>query len=343
MKGLVGKVEHHWIVGWVFDTEVFEPIEIDIIYEGVLIAKGLANFYRPDLLNDTKHIDGKCGFKIHIPFFKGQLKKLEIRANGQLLPFAKQIIRIAKRAEQTLFLNDKSVHFFIHIPKTAGTAFKKLLENQFEQQAIFPNQSDVIANNGLYPHFDKVIKYPSPNRKLKLFVGHFPFATKDIFSNPVQTSVLLRNPVERVVSNIFHMKNNDPNFRDLSPAKIYKKGNWHFQNFQIRHLVDENISSTMRFLDARPLNRTDLDRAIERLKQCDFVGISEQMDKSVALANAIFGWTLEKPKQINVAKSPKKISLELRKLIKRDNHLDILLYNAATTRFAELSKQHLND
>ena len=93
MKGIVGKVSHNWIMGWVFDPENIEPIKIDVTYNKGLIARGVANFYREDLLQETKHINGRCGFKIHIPFLNCKLSKLVVMANGEELTFSNHLIK----------------------------------------------------------------------------------------------------------------------------------------------------------------------------------------------------------------------------------------------------------
>lgn len=340
MEGLVGKVEPNWIVGWVYDAKVDTPFEIDIFYDEKLLGRGLANFYREDLLKETKHIKGKCGFRINIPNWGNQLDKLRITANGTDLEFSPIAVRKASIVKRALTIQNTKSHFFIHIPKTAGTAFRVLLEKQFSQNEIFPNKKDILNNNEQYPTFSEVLKYKEINREVNCLIGHYPFSMHHVFDKKPTMSILLRNPVQRVISNIFHMKNNDPNFKDLSPAQIYAKGSWHFINLQLRYVVDNAIHMHMRYLDSNPLGQNALNQAVKHLNLCDFVGISEDLSKSVKLSNKMFGWNLAEPKMVNVARSKKEVSPQLINQIRRDNQLDIKLYKAAKRRFEILCKTY---
>jgi len=340
MQGLVGRVEPNWIIGWVYDEAVKTPFEIDIHYNGKLLGRGLANFYRQDLVKVTRHVNGKCGFQINIPNWGNNLDQLKVTANGIDLEFSPVAMRKASIVKRALTIQNTKSHFFIHIPKTAGTAFRVLLEKQFSQNEIFPNKKDIQSNDEQYPTLSEVLKYKTIERDVKLLMGHYPLAMYRVFDEKPTMSILLRNPVQRVISNIFHMKNNDPNFKDLSPAQIYGKGGWHFINLQTRYLIDNGLNMHMRYLDAKPLGSPAMSQAKKHLNLCEFVGLSEELDKSVRLANKLFDWTLEEPKMVNVAQSKKEVSPQLLNRIRKDNQIDIKLYQAAKLRFDSLCESN---
>jgi len=136
------------------------------------------------------------------------------------------------------------------------------------------------------------------------------------------------------------MKNNDQRMKGLNPMEIYKRGKFHYSNLQVRYLADKGINLNMRFIDGKPMHERDLKSAIINLRSCQVVGISEQLDKSVRLANKVYGWTLESPRKVNIARSEKTISKELHQLIVRDNTLEQQLYRQAMRRFDNLCNKH---
>lgn len=77
------------IIGWAANKAAFgEKIEVDVIADGYLVTKAVANIFRADLLHEGIG-DGKHGFKITLPesIFDGNNHSIEVRVakNGQLL------------------------------------------------------------------------------------------------------------------------------------------------------------------------------------------------------------------------------------------------------------------
>ena len=64
-------------------------------------------------------------------------------------------------------------YFFIHIPKTAGTTFRYLLYNHFNEEQIYPNQSQLIKNGGGYLTKKEFITQIPSLPENGIFTGHY--------------------------------------------------------------------------------------------------------------------------------------------------------------------------
>lgn len=158
----------------------------------------------------------------------------------------------------------------------------------------------------------------------------------DIFKAKVHKLVFLRKPTTRVVSNIFHMKNNDNRLKDLSPEEIFEKGFFHFSNLQTRQLIDDEFDFDMLFFSRNKIPAELFQKAKMNLDKCDFVGITEHFEASVLLANKMFGLELNPNRKENVTKKKHDIVPDLFQRIKKLNRMDTKLYNLAMQKFKYL-------
>jgi hypothetical protein len=86
--------------------------------------------------------------------------------------------------------------YFLHIPKTAGTAVIDALDRYFAPEAILPAQ--------LIPDLEKLP--PEALRATRYVRGHLGARLELILGRPVTTFTILRDPLERTLSHFAHVQ-----------------------------------------------------------------------------------------------------------------------------------------
>lgn len=340
LRGFVEYLDKKKIIGWALIEGDQKPLGLDIYQDGIKIAEVTANTFREGLAKTKLHTTGYCGFEL---FFETPLEKVKdivvkYKENEvQYAPLLSTKINWKFHHNKSYKTKEGPLYYFVHIPKTAGTTFRLLLENSFKPINVLPSQRDIIKNGGTYPSFNRLKELlDERSRQTRFVTGHFPYSLHSVFSNQVIKMVFLRDPIDRVLSNIFHMKNNDDTFKDLSLEYIYERGISHFSNLQTRHLIDAEFSSKMQFLERNKLQGNLFSQAKFNLADCDFVGMTEHFEASVLLANKMFGFDLNPNKKVNVTKKKSTASPELIELIKKQNRMDTKLYKFGMQKFKYL-------
>lgn len=227
---------------------------------------------------------------------------------------------------------ENSQLFFIHIPKAAGTTFIGILDTRFAINDICP----------IHWPYEKLIQ-EIPEEKLaqyKFIRGHFPYALVErLTQRPVCIS-LLREPVVRFISE-FEQLRKEPlhhlhdELKQLSLVECLKRP----------HLVSYLANKATRYLGGGPTNvslweqKPNLDLAIERLQQLEFLGIVEHFSESLQMFSDTFDFpVIEEYETKNVSPErsrrkeiPKKVIEQLTDL----NREDIALYEYGVRLFNE--------
>ncbi len=196
--------------------------------------------------------------------------------------------------------------YFLHIPKTAGTTFRVLLENCFHMEEICP----------AYEFFQ--IKQYSEEQLLhfRLFRGHMGYNLINYLPVKPRTLVMLRDPMERAVSHFEYIRRDPghPKHQFIRERKLGLK----------EYLLDPVLSAEVTNAQVRPLAHTAtrrvlqklldnsdsqdnfarawrhtqgvlppddelLDVAMQRLEIMDFVGVAEHLDRGLQLAAWLLG------------------------------------------------------
>ena len=162
--------------------------------------------------------------------------------------------------------------FFIHIPKTAGTSFRRELEILLQPATnVYPD----------YTKTDEPIRFQRPElvrelnkrddlQELRLATGHMPYSeARNISGRPVALLTFLREPVERMISDYRYQ------LSDAHPMKEIARKRWtDFEAF-VSHQSTSN--KMYRFLAMN--NHEPVDEVISRLEEKFlFVGILEKYE-----------------------------------------------------------------
>ncbi len=334
IEGAVANVNSKRVSGWAYLNHVdlegeildFHVTEIEIFIDGKPVGKTTANLFRKDIQKNKNHPTGKCGFDLkldkeyEIPFIQ---KNISVFANGIQIPNKFKQVFVLKKENK----NEENF-FFIHIPKTAGTSFRLMLYDIFDQKNIFPNLEDIQSNNGKYPKI-QALKARSKDKQneIKILSGHFPHSNGVIFPNKPKHLVFLRKPLNRAVSNLFHLQRLNEKHKDKSLEEIFEMSYHSVNCLQVRYLANA--------VGKKNLTQNDLNIAKENLRNCHFLGITERFDESIDAATKVFGWDFPKKRKDNVNhhKNYDLLSDELLLKIKEANKMDEELYNYALELF----------
>ncbi|WP_456417347.1 hypothetical protein [Thiolapillus sp.] len=250
--------------------------------------------------------------------------------------------------------------YFLHIPKTAGTTFRVLLENSFHLQDICPAYE-----------FFQVKQYSNEQlMRFRLFRGHMGYNLVNYLPQAPRTLVMLRDPMERAVSHFEYICRDPahPKHRIIRERNLGLKEylldpvlSVEVTNAQVRplaHLADrtvlrkllENAGSQQDFACAWPhqegvLPPDDelLDVALQRLEKMDFVGVAEKLDKAMELAAWLLGASAPRRLQslnINPGRTRlEALSDDVLELLKQATLLDRQLYARGSDLFEKQYRQ----
>jgi hypothetical protein len=226
-------------------------------------------------------------------------------------------------------LEHRQVIISIHIAKTGGSSFKDLLARAYGERAYFDYEDKPTSRE--YARITRQRRLLGFRRDLpaqtQIIHGHF-FATKYESQFPdAKLAVWLRDPAERLISHFyFWRKHPDP------------------KNSACRRAIEDgfDLEKFIRQRELRNLQTRYLDG--KTAEEFDFVGITEEYDRSVALFSRMFGLAGEL-RAGHFRRNSERVGLcydvpiELRALIERNHMRDIQVYRAGSERFSRLCMQ----
>ena len=216
---------------------------------------------------------------------------------------------------------------FIHIPKTAGTSLRLLLESNYKEN----------ERRAIYSHKDLDGQLASAlnDPKVKCIYGHFPLRPVIAESNATVVT-LFREPFARSMSHYNHYSKrmNEKHAQLMegidSPEDFTK-------------LVQSNNRQTA-FLSGY-LNQKEfledkgvLEKALANFDRLDAVGFTEHYAASIAYFGEQFGWNNTLVEHHNSGGKKKEVAS--REVWERMNEYDLPLYNQAIERFAGILKDY---
>ncbi|HWD94043.1 MAG TPA: sulfotransferase family 2 domain-containing protein [Verrucomicrobiae bacterium] len=199
----------------------------------------------------------------------------------------------------------------LHIPKTGGTSFGDILENNFGICNCHANQ----INRSTFTRADLSFArkfFP----RMRSLTGHNLIDPPQLSIADAFYTIFLREPVARVISHYQYSVQHGGN----------KKG------FEETLKLSENLENLQVKLIA---GGRDLDKAKRFLEQCSFVGLTEKFDLSLRVLEGVSPWKLNLSYQRRVVAKDYAIkdSLDrderMRGIAREYNRLDLELYEFA--------------
>jgi len=229
---------------------------------------------------------------------------------------------------------------FLHIPKTAGTTLHRIIERQYPPESTY-----TFSQNHSYDDFQRLSD--AQKAEIRMLRGHMIFGLHELMPGPSTYFTLLREPVERFISDYYYVRNTPEHpyhdfvtSRDLSPEEFIesKVARIIADNGQTRSLSDEWWT-----LPFGECTEQVLDQAKKNLREhFAVVGLVERFDETLLMLRRAFGWQDIYYVRENVsARRPAKDELPqaILDLIAEQNWLDLQLYEYAQELFGEQVRQ----
>ena len=204
--------------------------------------------------------------------------------------------------------------YFLHIPKTAGTSLRKVIDAQFSPEEICPCSVMQGLAKMVQRDASELAAYP-------LIAGHMGFTVVSLLPEPPRVITMLRDPIARTISRFNYMKQhathstrapwNHDRFLDpdvsIDAFLAFGPTRRLITNFQVRNLAqDFDLTQTYTDFDGNAIppkmnklfaytstgmsDEDLLSKAKRRLASCEFVGITERFEESVKLLCRTFEW-----------------------------------------------------
>jgi len=233
---------------------------------------------------------------------------------------------------------------FVHVPKAAGTTLHRIIEKHYPRQTVYSTNPSLLNPEASIEHFKQL---PLEQRaQIRILKGHLPYGLHDYLPGPSTYFTLLREPVDRVVSFYYYVRQSTRHYlheqvlaRDLTLQQYIEScittSNDNFQTRLISGVHHEALYGRC--------TPAMLDTAKRHLQEhFSVVGLSEQFDATLLMLKHAFQWrdlfyvrqnvNTDRPMLPNIPSA----TIDL---IREHNQLDIELYQFVKQHFEDRLRQ----
>jgi len=229
---------------------------------------------------------------------------------------------------------------FVHLPKCGGTTLNRIMEWEYPPWRVFSVDPSFFRWS-----YRRLLRWPARRLvRMKAFKGHMPFGLHKLLPQPSTYITVLRDPVDRAVSEYYYALSRfvHPQHRMMKKLTLdeYIRTTT-YANVQTKLIA--GLYTGYDFLSGDCTSET-LETAKHNLSQhFSLVGLTERFDESLALAKLLFGWQLRHYADFNVTSSRPKtdeVPLGVRELVAERYQFDMQLYEYAVGLFNGLVGSH---
>ena len=225
---------------------------------------------------------------------------------------------------------------FLHLPKAGGMTLHFILEQRYPRERIF-------TFDGTRPHqsVERFQKMSEAQRaEYRLLKGHVVYGVHRAVPRPCTYITLLRDPVERVISQYYYAKSRPEHHlyaRLNQPGMTLYEYAAQFVTPEISNQQTSMLAG-IRVSESQQTPARELVALAKEHLETHFrvVGLMEEFDTSMLLLQRAFGWSRLFYLRENVARekpAPTQIDVRTRELLAEQNALDAELYVFARELF----------
>jgi hypothetical protein len=212
----------------------------------------------------------------------------------------------------------------MHLPKTAGTAFREAIVGNYKASEVaylYPDPPGFLpCDFGLLPLEQRA--------RFRLVVGHYHYGVHQFLPQKSTYITIVRDPVRRVISHFRYLMEPQKALGGASPsllAELLERG----ATVNLDNLMVRCFSGVVKG-DVPPghVNREVYERAVHNLRTSfKFVGYQERSYQAYAALQARFGWNHQAAlDSVNRGVFDDQRFDSVRKLIEHSNRWDCQLY-----------------
>ncbi len=335
-NGLI-KRNNQFITGWAYHISKKKTAYVTLYLNNHKLESQYATVLNKHLREKKVHPTGECGFRFRIneplkpgdeiAIKTGKLLKTHLRNSPILIPQFNSNDKMLDYFSTKTYTEPKV--FFMHIPKTAGTAFKHILNDRFKRDQQIPDKNTFINNLG-YPPFHYPLELSEKQiLNCNLLFGHHPYMFRKLLGSNTQVILFLRDPDKRSLSGLYQLRNHDKGFLNKSMDRIYRMSLPVYSNMYVRYLWNDDTTSNLQFHHPPLITASHYEQAITHLEQCFFVGITEYFNASITLLERKWDTSLGRIRRKNVTRKKAPVDTDLLQLINKNNEFDHQLYKHA--------------
>lgn len=229
--------------------------------------------------------------------------------------------------------------FHLHVPKTGGQTLGMRLSQAMSADKVYYMLGEIEHSDDLL--LDEIIK-------TKLLVSSHVKGAVFSKTNVFDIVCLVRNPIDHIISNYFHIKRDKNNILNgiicaNKFEKVFDQFPSVFFNFQVRYIVGSFYQMAIEDLvvdEARFLSR-HLFAALDRIK---WLGVTEELEEFVRYFSLSSGLAVRNtsPSKNIASIISKNQKDDMRGWLTESTHLfalDSLIYSEALNRFSKLREE----
>jgi hypothetical protein len=275
------------VSGWAIDADHPKKIvAITVLVDGRPAARVQAVYYRSDL---NKWGSPEHGFYVDLGehFRNARETVIDVRLpDGRSLPGAPAVIQTPAVPPRKI----RPTVLLMHIPKTAGTAFRDAIATNFllsEIAYLYPNAPGLLVKDLRELWLEKL-------RGLRLVIGHFQFGVHEFLPQESEYITIVREPGARILSQYRYLLQTDPemaqghNGKTMGVAEFLEKRlTANFDNMMVRQFSGVGECD----LPAGTVTDAVFERAVTNLRsKFRFVGHQESSSQAYEWLREHYAW-----------------------------------------------------